>query len=109
MRSLTSAKEFDAFAEQPVALVYKHSRRCSISVVAYQEMEELSAAHPHVPIGIIDVHDDRAVARYVSERTRIAHHSPQVILLVSGEPAWSVTHFDVRADELAERLEAATR
>jgi bacillithiol system protein YtxJ len=108
MQLLTSTTAFDELLELPAVLIYKHSTRCPISLMAYQEMDELHDARPDVPVRIIDVHESRPVARYVSERTGIVHHSPQVILLVEGEPVWAVSHFEVRAASLAERLDAAS-
>ena len=106
MQLLTSNAAFDELLELPAVLVYKHSTRCPISLMAYEEMDALHDARPDVPVRIIDVHESRMVARYVAERTGIVHHSPQVILLVDGEPAWWVSHFDVRADQLVRRLPA---
>ena len=104
MRLITSITEFDASRELPVVLIYKHSTRCPVSVMAYHEMDALHEARPDVPVRVIDVHESRPVARHVAEATGIVHHSPQVILLVDGEPTWWVSHFEVRADQLARRL-----
>jgi bacillithiol system protein YtxJ len=108
MQQLTTPDEYDALRELPLVLIYKHSTRCPISVMAYHEVEQLEGDQPDVPVHLIDVVADRGLARYVADRTGIVHHSPQLILLVRGEPAWSVTHFDVRAHEVAGRLAVLT-
>jgi bacillithiol system protein YtxJ len=104
MHPLTTLDEFDALRELPLAFVYKHSTRCPISTMAYAEVAQVADEHPDVPVHLIDVVADRPLSRAVAERVGIVHHSPQLILLVRGRPAWSVTHFDVRAHEVAERL-----
>jgi bacillithiol system protein YtxJ len=104
MQPLTSIAEYDALRALPLVLIYKHSGRCPISLFAYDEVAQLQHEHPDVPLYVVDVLSSRHVARHVAERTGIAHHSPQLILLSRGEPVWSVSHFDVRATELAERL-----
>ena len=106
MLLLTSPQDYDALRELPLVLVYKHSTRCPISLIAYQEVAQLEGDHPDVPIYLVDVIASRPVARYVAEQTRVVHHSPQLILLSRGEPVWAVSHFDVRAEELGERLAA---
>jgi bacillithiol system protein YtxJ len=106
MQHLNSPEEYEALRGLPMAFVYKHSTRCPISAMAYNEVASLSEEHPDVPVFVIDVVAERPLARYVAEATGITHHSPQIILLVRGQPAWSATHFDVRADELSERLSA---
>lgn len=108
MQSLTDPAEFDALAAQGggPALVLKHSTRCPISAMAFDEVERLEGAHPEVPVYLVDVIADRDVSRHVAQRTGVAHHSPQLILLVHGEVAWDVSHFEIRAERLGERLNA---
>ena len=107
MQPLHSAPDYDALRALPVALVYKHSGRCPISLLAYQEIERIHAAHPDVPLFVIDVLRNRAVAQHVARDTGVQHQSPQLILLAHGDPVWSVSHFDVRAEALAERIRRA--
>ena len=104
MHQLADPQDFDAVTELPLALVYKHSTRCPISAMAFQEIVRLGDEHPDLPIHVVDVIAARGLSRYVADQTGVTHHSPQAILLVQGRVAWSVTHFDVRADELGDRL-----
>src|SRR4051794_22014027 len=50
MQLLTSPQDYDALCELPLVLVYKHSARCPISLIAYQEVAQLEGDHPDVPI-----------------------------------------------------------
>jgi monothiol bacilliredoxin BrxC len=36
----------------------------------------------------------------------VVHASPQAIILRAGVPAWHGSHFDLRADEMARRLQS---
>ena len=105
MQPLTSSADYDALRELPLALLYKHSTRCPISAMAYREVQMLHDEHPDVPVHVVDVIADRRLARQLAEETGVEHHSPQLILLVRGSVAWAVSHFDVRADELSDRLQ----
>jgi bacillithiol system protein YtxJ len=106
MQPLTSTQDFDALRDLPIVLVYKHSTRCPISLIAYEEVAQLEGNHPDVPVYVVDVLASRPVSRYVADRTRVIHHSPQLILLSRGEPIWAVSHFDVRAEELGGKIGA---
>jgi bacillithiol system protein YtxJ len=106
MQMLSTPAEFDALLDAPLALVYKHSTRCPISGMAYDEMEALEEMRPDVPVHVVDVIDGRALSRHVAARTGVFHHSPQAILLVAGRPVWSGSHFEVRAEQLARQLDA---
>jgi hypothetical protein len=35
----------------------------------------------------------------------VVHASPQAIILRAGVPAWHGSHFDLRADDMAQQLE----
>ena len=104
MQPLTSPDAFDAALEKPLAVVYKHSTRCPISVLAAEEVARFEEEHPDVPLYVVDVVADRSVSRHVAAALGVTHHSPQVIVVAQGRPAWHASHFDVRADVIAERL-----
>ena len=97
----------DALLAAPVAVVYKHSTRCPISAMAQEEMRTLLARQPDAPVFVVDVNAQQALSRELAERFAVEHHSPQVILLVRGEPAWHVSHFQVTADAVEAKLAAA--
>ena len=107
MQPLVTSAQLDAVLRAPVALVYKHSTRCPVAGVAYQEVQELLRQRPEAPVWIVDVIVQRALSREVAERTGVVHESPQAILLVAGEVVYDASHFEVRADDLARELDAA--
>jgi bacillithiol system protein YtxJ len=107
MHPLTSSIDFEALLDAPVALVYKHSTRCPIAGVALDEVELLAELRPELPIHVVDVIRDRALSREVAERVGVTHHSPQAILLVQGRPVWAASHFEVRAETIVRRVDAA--
>lgn len=109
MRDIRTQDEADAAFGEEVALVYKHSTRCPISLMAHDEVERFAEAHPEVPVYRVDVIFGRPVSLYLAQRTGIAHHSPQAILLRGGEPAWSASHMGITADALEDGLGARGR
>ena len=70
-------------------------------------MQELLQERPDAPVWIVDVNVQRSLSREVADRTGIAHESPQAILLTNGEVVYDVSHFDIKADDLARELDAA--
>jgi bacillithiol system protein YtxJ len=105
LRALTSLDEFDravtASWSAPV-LLFKHSATCGTSALAKEEIDAWLAAHPHpgALVYIVDVLQNRALARAIAERLRIRHESPQVLLLRDGEVTWHASHFNVSARSL---------
>ncbi len=104
----TEADVASALAE-PLAVVYKHSPICPTSGMAYEEIRSLKRMQQDVPVYLIDVVHSRPLSRYIAERVGVVHASPQAIILRSGVPAWHGSHFDLRADTMAEKLEALKR
>ena len=104
MQNLTTTSEFDALLDAPTALVYKHSTRCPISAMAYEEIGELTRVHPDAPIYMVDVHADRTVSEYIASKLGITHHSPQAVLLRDGKAVWKAEHFDIKARAMARQL-----
>ena len=86
--------------ERPI-VVFKHSNSCSISAVAYREMQQLQSE-----VMLVEVQSARSVSRELAERTGIRHESPQVIVLRNGKAVWNASHFDVNARAVARVLQA---
>ena len=102
---VTEADVATALAE-PLAVVYKHSPICPTSGIAYEEMRSLGRLQQDVPVYLVDVVNSRPLSRYIAERVGVVHASPQAIILRAGVPAWHGSHFDLRAETLARKLEA---
>jgi bacillithiol system protein YtxJ len=103
LKIATEADVTTALAE-PLAVVYKHSPICPTSGIAYEEMRSLRRIHHDVPVYLVDVIHYRPLSRKIAEQGGVAHASPQAIILRAGVPAWYGSHFDLRAEELAQRL-----
>ena len=91
---------FASSATQPVIL-FKHDPYCPISTRAYREMERVQG-----DVSLIDVEQDKAIASAVAERTGIRHESPQVIVVKDGQPVWSASHFNIKADAVSHATHA---
>jgi bacillithiol system protein YtxJ len=97
MQSLVTSTELEAALREPLALLYKHSDRCPISAMAFDEIARVAAVHSELPVHVLDVHAQRPLARYVAEHLDVRHESPQVILLRRGVVLWHASHYGVTA------------
>ena len=109
MRKIATEADVATALAEPLAVVYKHSPICPTSGIAYEEMRSLRRLHQDVPVYLIDVVHSRPLSRYISERVGVAHESPQAIILRAGVAAWHGSHFDLRADDMAQQLELIKR
>jgi bacillithiol system protein YtxJ len=106
MQKIATETDVDTALAQPLAVVYKHSPICPTSGIAYEEIRSLRRLQQDVPVYLVDVINSRPLSRYIAERLGVVHASPQAIILRSGVPAWHGSHFDLRADTMAQKLEA---
>lgn len=106
MRKLSTEADVASALSEPLAVVYKHSPICPTSGIAYEEISSLGRLHGDVPVYLVDVVHSRPLSRYIAERVGVVHASPQAIILKSGVPAWHGSHFDLRAETIARRLES---
>jgi bacillithiol system protein YtxJ len=109
MQKIATEADVVTVLSEPLAVVYKHSPICPTSGMAYEEIRSLKRMQQDVPVYLIDVVHSRPLSRYIAERVGVVHASPQAIILRSGVPAWHGSHFDLRADTMAEKLEALKR
>jgi bacillithiol system protein YtxJ len=106
MFKIATEADVTAALAEPLAVVYKHSPICPTSGIAYEEMRSLRRVHHDVPVYLVDVIHYRPLSRKIAEQVGVAHASPQAIILRAGVPAWHGSHFDLRAEEMAQRLHA---
>jgi bacillithiol system protein YtxJ len=106
MHRISTEADVAAALAQPLAIVYKHSPICPTSGIAYEEMRSLRLLHQDVPVYMVDVIHARPLSRKIAEQVGVVHASPQAIILRAGVPAWHGSHFDLRAEEMAQRLQA---
>jgi bacillithiol system protein YtxJ len=106
MYQIETEADIATILAQPLAVVYKHSPICPTSGLAYEEMRTLRHLQQDVPVYLVDVIQSRPLSRYIAERVGVVHASPQAIILRAGVPAWHGSHYDLRAETMAEKLEA---
>src|ERR671917_1246825 len=106
MRKISTEADGATALAEPLAVVYKHSPICPTSGIAYEEIRSLRRLQQDVPVYMVDVVNSRPLSRYIAERVGVVHASPQAIILRDGVPAWHGSHFDLRAESIARRLES---
>ena len=107
MDTLREREELDGLLDSPLAIVFKHSRFCGISVQAREEVERFLAAHPEHRVYEVDVHRSRPVSSYVERVTGVRHESPQLIVLARGRVIWHGSHGGVTAEALGVKVAEA--
>lgn len=85
-------------------LIFKHSTRCSISVMAKGRLERAWQADPEVLTPYyLDLLAHRDISNQIATLFHVAHESPQVLLIAGGECLYTASHQDIQYDEIMEQ------
>ena len=99
-REVEGSDDFLSELGDGLAVIYKHSNRCSLCSRAIQEVRQFADRHPSVPVFMIDVVNNRPASSLVAERFDVIHQSPQALVIRDGEAVWDASHLSVTAGEL---------
>ncbi|MFM6953950.1 MAG: bacillithiol system redox-active protein YtxJ [Sphingobacteriaceae bacterium] len=87
------------------SIIFKHSTRCSISLMAKKKVElEGDAIPADIPAYYLDLLNYREISNAIAEVFQVPHQSPQLLLIHNGECVFEATHGEISAVELAEQL-----
>jgi len=85
------------------SLIFKHSTRCSISMMAKRAFEsDWDVISTDVNFYFLDLISHRDVSAYIAETFQVHHESPQLLLIKDGECILDSSHGEISADEVAE-------
>jgi bacillithiol system protein YtxJ len=95
-------------SSEQYSLIFKHSTRCSISMMARKRFElEWNALPENLNLYFLDLLKFREVSNAVSEIFDVYHQSPQLLLIRNGECIYETSHGEISAEETAEQISAA--
>ncbi len=105
---LTSQKQLiDLKNAEGYSLIFKHSTRCPVSLMARRTFEMDKKAIPEGTIlYFLDLIAYRDVSNKVVEVFGVQHQSPQILLIKNGECILEASHSDISAGEVAEVIAA---
>lgn len=91
-------EEMDAksFSQSNGVLVFKHSRRCSISSMAYGRFtRKWDYNEENFPIYYVDVIGQRNVSNAIAGKYDVGHESPQILLIKDGKCSYTASHMAI--------------
>jgi len=102
--ALTEEAQLDQIKEQskqqPIA-IFKHSTRCSISVMAKNRLEREQATE-QLPFYYLDLLKFRPISNKIAEDFQVHHESPQVLIIKNGECIYDESHNGINMQDILE-------
>jgi len=97
---LKSEDQLDQIKEEskviPV-LIFKHSKRCSVSRVALDRLERKWNAEEmsHLKPYFLDLISFPETSNRIASQFEVEHESPQVLIIENGQSVYDRSHFDI--------------
>lgn len=104
---LTELNQLDQLIEesnQNPAVIFKHSKSCSISSATLGRLERNWNIENGVNAYFLDLLAYREISNAVSERFGVYHESPQVLIIDHGKAIYDRSHFDINFNDIKGKL-----
>ena len=86
--------------QQGYALIFKHSTRCSISMMAKRRFElDWDSFPPNMPLYFLDLIRYRDLSNQIAQIFQVHHESPQLLLIKDGECILDQSHGAISVEE----------
>ena len=87
------------------SILFKHSTRCSISLMAKRKFEfEWDALPEDTSLYFLDLIKYRPISNAIAELFDVHHESPQLLLIKEGECIYEASHSEISAEEAADQM-----
>lgn len=98
---MDSANQIDAIKQQAgYSLIFKHSTRCSISMMAKRRFElDWDKLPSDMPLYFLDLIQHRDISNKIAQDFQVHHESPQLLLVKDGECVLDLSHGEISVDE----------
>jgi len=99
--SLETAEQLSGIKhQQGYSIIFKHSTRCSISLMAKRRLEmDRDNIPDNLPLYFLDLIKYRDVSNQVAQDFQVHHQSPQLLLIKDGECVLDQSHSGISLEE----------
>jgi len=104
LTDLLQLQEIEAISNEKPVVIFKHSTRCSISRMALKQFEREFDLNDNVDAYFLDLIAHRDVSNEIARKFNVYHESPQLILIKNGKAIYDVSHSDISADALKNKI-----
>ncbi len=105
-KNLTSLEELNealSLSEQSSIVIFKHSTRCSVSMMVKKNLE-MAWDMPHITAYFLDLIQYREVSNYIASALEVEHQSPQLIGIKNRQVFYHASHSSVTAESIKSAL-----
>ncbi|MBS7566519.1 bacillithiol system redox-active protein YtxJ [Mucilaginibacter sp. Bleaf8] len=102
--ALDSADQLNEIKQKSgYSLIFKHSTRCSISMMAKRRFElDWEKLPADMPLYFLDLIKHREISNQIAQDFKVHHESPQLLLIKDGDCILDQSHGGISVDETLE-------
>ena len=104
LTNLGQLNDIERISNVKPIVIFKHSTRCSISRMALKQFEREYDLDETVDTFFLDLIVHRDVSNEIADRFNVYHESPQLILIKDGKAIYDVSHSDIDAEALKNKI-----
>lgn len=104
LTDISQLMEIEAVSNVKPVIIFKHSTRCSISRMALKQFENEYDLQDTIDAYFLDLIAHRDVSNEIASKFNVYHESPQLILIRNGKAVYDVSHSDIDAVALKEKI-----
>jgi bacillithiol system protein YtxJ len=104
LTNLAQLNDIESMSNVKPIVIFKHSTRCSISRMALKQFEREYDLDETVDTFFLDLIMHRDVSNEIADRFNVYHESPQLILIKDGKAIYDVSHSDIDAEALKNKI-----
>ena len=104
LTNLAQLNDIESISNVKPIVIFKHSTRCSISRMALKQFEKEYDLDETVDAFFLDLIAHRDVSNEIANRFNVYHESPQLILIKDGKAVYDVSHSDIDAEALKNKI-----
>lgn len=87
------------------SIIFKHSTRCSVSLMAKRKVESEADILPEdIKCYFLDLLNYRSISNQIAEIFQVHHESPQLLAIKNGECVLDQSHGEISLEEVIEEL-----
>ena len=107
--SLTDLAQLNTIKnDENYSVIFKHSTRCSVSMMAKRRFEmDWDLLPKEINLYFLDLISYRSISAEIAELFQVHHESPQLLLIKNGECVLDISHGDISAGEVVEMMKKA--
>lgn len=104
LTNLAQLNDIENMSNVKPIVIFKHSTRCSISRFALKQFEREYDLDETVDAFFLDLIEHRDVSNKIANKFGVYHESPQLILIKKGKAVYDVSHSDISAEALKNKV-----